>query len=111
MGPDELETAVDRAALAAILDARGRNSEAQETLRDVLSTLEGVLGADHYEVGLTLADLGALQMAAGQFADAVAAFTRAAAIFERVLGASHPTAVASRARREQARSQRNTRGG
>ena len=51
MGSDELEAAADRAALAAILESRGRSREARETLLDVLSTLEAVLGPDHYEVG------------------------------------------------------------
>ena len=111
MGPDELEAAADRAALAAILDARGRDREALETLREVLSTREAVLGADHYEVGLTLSARGAMHMSAGRFAEADATLTRAAAILERVLGASHPAAAACRARREQARSRRNGWGG
>jgi tetratricopeptide (TPR) repeat protein len=111
VAPDELEAAADRAALAAILDARGRNREARETLRDVLSKLEAVLGPDHYEVGLTLSELGDMHMSAGHFSEADTALTRAAAIFERVLGTSHPAAVACRLRREQARSRRNNRGG
>jgi len=111
VGPDELEAAVDRAALAAILESRGRKREALETLQEVLTTLEGVLGADHYEVGLTLSDLGAMHMSAGRFAEADAALTRAAVILERVLGASHPAAAACRARSEQARSRRKDRGG
>lgn len=111
MAPDDLEAAVDRAALAAILEARGRNREALETLRDVLSRLEAVLGPDHYEVGLTLSLLGAMHMSAGRFAEADAALTRAALILERVLGASHPAAAACRVRREQARSRRNSHGG
>jgi tetratricopeptide (TPR) repeat protein len=111
MGPDELEAAVDRAALAAILEARGRKHEALETLRDVLSTLEAILGPDHYEVGLTLSDLGTMHMSAGRFAEADAALTRAAVILERVLGASHPAAAACRGRRELARSRKNGRSG
>lgn len=111
MAPDDLETAADRAALAAILEARGRNREALETLLEVLTTLEAVLGADHYEVALTLSDLGAMQMAAGRFAEADAALTRAAVILERVLGASHPATAACRSRRKQARSRRKDRSG
>jgi hypothetical protein len=111
MGPDELEAAVDRAALAAILEARGRNREAFETLRDVLPTLEAVLGPDHYEVGLTLSELGAMHVSAGRFSEADAALTRATKILERVLGATHPTAVSCRARRDRARARRNGHGG
>lgn len=111
MAPDDLELAADRAALAAILDARGRHREAREILRDVLSTLESVLGPDHYEVGLTLSELGELQMSAGHFSDADTALTRATAILERVLGTSHPATAACRARREQARVRMNHHGG
>ena len=103
--------AADRAALAAILNARGRSREALATLQEVLTTLEAVLGADHYEVGLTLSDLGAMHMSAGRYAEADATLTRAAVILERVLGPSHPAAVACRARRGHARSRRNGRGG
>ena len=103
--------AADRAALAAILEARGRSHEALATLQEVLTTLEAVLGADHYEVGLTLSDLGAMHMSAGRYAEADATLTRAAVILERVLGPSHPTAVACRARRGNARSRRNVPGG
>jgi tetratricopeptide (TPR) repeat protein len=101
---DDLEAAADRAALAALLEARGRHREARETLREVLSTLEEVLGPDHYEVGLTLSNLGDMHLSAGRFSEADAALTRAASILERVLGRLHPTAAACRARREQARS-------
>jgi Flp pilus assembly protein TadD len=111
MEPDALEAAVDRAALAAILEARGRNHEAVETLRDVLPTLEAILGPDHYEVGMTLSDLGVMHMSAGRFAEADVALTRSAVILERVLGASHPVAATCRRRREEARSRRKGRSG
>ena len=110
MARDDLEAAVDRAALAAILESRGRNREAQETLRDVLSTLEAVFGPDHYKVGLTLSELGEMHMSAGRFSEADTALTRAAAILERVLGTSHPGAARCRARRDQARARAGTDG-
>jgi Flp pilus assembly protein TadD len=108
---DELEAAADRAALAAILESRGRNHEARETLCNVLSTLEAVLGPGHYEVGLTLSELGDLHASAGHFGEAEVALTRALTIFERVLGTSHPTAAACRSRRDEARSRTTGRGG
>lgn len=111
MARDELEAAADRAALAAILEARGRHDEARKTLRDVVSTLEAVLGEEHYEVGLTLSDLADMHMSAGHFSDADRALTRAAAILERVLGPSHPVTAACRARRDDARSRKNGHGG
>jgi tetratricopeptide (TPR) repeat protein len=103
VAPDDLELAADRAALAAILDARGRKREARQTLRDVISTLESVLGPDHYEVGLALSELGDMHMSAARFGEAYTALARATAILERVLGRSHPATAACRARREQAR--------
>jgi hypothetical protein len=111
VAPDDLELAADRAALAAILEARGRSREARETLRDVLSTLEAVLGPDHYEVGLTLSELGDMHISAGHFGDAHTALTRATGIFERVLGGSHPSTAACRARREQALARMDEHGG
>ena len=111
MARDALEAAADRAALAAILEAHGRHREARETQREVLSTLEMVLGPDHYEVGVALSDLGAMHMSARRFGDADAALTRAVAIFERVLGTSHPVTAACRDSREQARSRTKGRGG
>lgn len=111
MAPDDLELAADRAALAAIFEARGRNREAREALCDVLSTLETVLGPDHYEVGLTLSELGGMDMSAGRFAEAHSALTRATGILERVLGGSHPAAAACRARREDARARMDHHGG
>src|SRR4051794_20886947 len=50
MTDGELEAAADRGALAAILEARGRDREARVVLDDVLATLERVLGAEHYDL-------------------------------------------------------------
>jgi hypothetical protein len=102
--------AADRAALAAVLDARGRHREARETLRGVLLILEQVLGPDHYEVGQTLSDLGEMHLSAGRFGDAHTALSRATTIFERVLGASHPTTAACRDSRDKARLRKKTGG-
>src|SRR3954452_9871313 len=44
MTDGELEAAADRAALAAILEARGRDRQARAVLLEVLATLESVLG-------------------------------------------------------------------
>ena len=71
IGPDHLEVAADRGALAAILDARGRHREAQQTLQDVLSVVETVLGPDHYEVAATLDRLAASVQHTGDYAQAV----------------------------------------
>jgi Tetratricopeptide repeat len=83
---DLLETAADRAALAAILDARGRHAEAETTLRQALSVLETVLGPDHYEVGMVLDDLAEITGRAGDPREAAALHARARRIKRRVLG-------------------------
>lgn len=85
-GPDHLEVAADRAALAAILAARGRHREAQQTLREVLSVLETVLGPDHYEVAATLDRLAASVQHTGDFAQAAALNGRSLVIKRRILG-------------------------
>jgi hypothetical protein len=89
VGPDHLEVAADRAALAAILAARGRHREAQQTLRDVLSVLEIVLGPDHYEVASTLDRLAASVQHTGDHAQAAALHERSLAIKRRILGPGH----------------------
>lgn len=91
-----LEAAADRTALAAILDARGRQREARETLRHALPMLEEVLGAEHFEVGRALETLAGMFLRAGQHADAVALYRRAHAIFERTLGSEDARTAACR---------------
>ena len=88
--PDHLEAAADRVALAAILDARGRHHEAQETLRQALSMLEHVLGPDHYEVAVLLNEIAALIQRAGTPSEAATFYERALGIQLRVLGRDHP---------------------
>ena len=101
-GNSALEAAVDRAALAAMLDARGRRHEAQETLGRVVPLLEDILGTGHYEVGLALESLATMSANAGRDAEAAALFNRAAVIFERTLGTAHPRTVACRANHDKA---------
>ena len=88
-GPDRLEVAADRIALAAILDARGRHREAELALRDVLPVLESVLGRDHYEVAAAVDKLAAVVQRRGDHAQAVALYERSLVIKRRILGADH----------------------
>jgi len=101
-GNAALESAADRAAIAAILEARGRGREARETLGQAVPILEEVLGADHYEVGVALDSLATMHLGAGHNDDAGALFDRALAIFERTLGGGHPRTVACRVNRNKA---------
>jgi hypothetical protein len=89
IGPDRLEVAADRGALAAILAARGRHREAQQMLWDVLSVLETVLGADHYDVAVTLDRLAASVQHTGDLAQAALLHERSLVIKRRILGSDH----------------------
>ncbi len=60
MTAGELEAAADRGALAAILEARGRDREARAVLVEVLATLERVLGPEHYDLVGVLDRLAAI---------------------------------------------------
>ena len=98
IGPDHLEMAADRGALAAILDARGRHREAQQTLRHVLWVLEIVLGPDHYEVAATLDRLAASVQHTGDYAQAASLHERSLVIKRRILGPGHVDVAETSAR-------------
>src|SRR5262249_31571246 len=89
MTAGELEAAADRRALAAILEARGRDREARAVLAEVLATLERVLGAEHYDVAGVLDRLAAIASRCGDSAGAAELLTRSLTIRRSVLGAEH----------------------
>jgi tetratricopeptide (TPR) repeat protein len=97
-GPDRLETAADREALAAILSARGRHREAQQTLREALSLLETVLGPNHYEIAATLDRLAASVQHTGDYAQAALLNERSLIIKRRILGPGHAEVAETAAR-------------
>ncbi|MDA0158850.1 tetratricopeptide repeat protein [Solirubrobacter ginsenosidimutans] len=89
MSAGELEAAADRGALAAILEARGRDREAWEVLGEVLATLERVLGPDHYDVAGVLDRLASIADRRGDRVAAAELLIRSLTIRRRVLGAEH----------------------
>lgn len=89
MTAGELEGAADRGALAAILEARGRDREAWGVLVEVLATLERILGPDHYDVVGVLDRLASIADRGGDRAGAAELLTRSLMIRRRVLGAEH----------------------
>jgi hypothetical protein len=92
-GPQALlETAADRVALAAILDANGRHQEAAAALRQALSAYERVLGRDHYEVAGVLQNLADVAERAADPEQAAALRARAGRIRRTVLGHTHRSA-------------------
>ena len=88
----QLEGAADRVALAAILDASGRYSEAAAALDDALAVYERVLGAQHYEVASVLLDLAGVAERAGELERASVLRARAQRIRRRVVGHTHGSA-------------------
>jgi hypothetical protein len=90
MADGELEVAADRAALAAILEAQGRDCEARAVLLEVLTALESVLGPEHYDVVGILDRLASIAGRYGDPAGAADLLTRALTIRRRVLGDGHP---------------------
>jgi hypothetical protein len=105
MSPGELEAAADRGALAAILEARGRDREAWAVLVEVLATLDRVLGPEHYDVVGVLDRLASIANRRGDPTGAAELLTRSLTIRRRVLGAGHAevhrtAAALARTRRE-----------
>jgi Flp pilus assembly protein TadD len=88
LGPDALEVAADRAALAGILSGLERDEEAEALLRDALATFERA--GEEYEVAVNLNNLAAIQARHGEADPAEAGYRRALALKERVLGPEHP---------------------
>jgi hypothetical protein len=88
----QLESAADRVALAAILDAGGRCAEAAAVLGDALAVYERVLGPEHYEVAGVLLNLAGVVEHAGEPERAAALRARAHRIRRRVVGHTHRSA-------------------
>lgn len=89
MAAGELEAAADRGALAAILEARGRDREAWAILVEVLATVERVLGPEHYDVVEILDRLASIAARRGDRAGAAELLTRSLTIKRKLLGAEH----------------------
>jgi tetratricopeptide (TPR) repeat protein len=78
------------AALAAILDAQGKDAEAEALYRRALAIFERLYGPDHYERAVNSNNLAALLHARGEYAEAEQLYQRALAIKENLLGPEHP---------------------
>jgi tetratricopeptide (TPR) repeat protein len=83
-------TAKDVAALAAIVQARGRHAEAAALYRRALSTLRQRLGPGHFEVVFNLSQLAALEHARGRFLESRRLYRRSLPQLRRILGRDHP---------------------
>jgi tetratricopeptide (TPR) repeat protein len=90
LGVEHPAVAADVAALAAILDAQGKDAEAETLYRRALAVFARVYGPDHYEMAVNANNLAALLHARGEQAEAERLYQRALAIKERLLGPEHP---------------------
>lgn len=92
LGPDHLDVARDLAALAAIVDNRGRHREAEALYRRALTTLRRARSAAA-DFANALANLAACLHRQGRGAAAEGAALEAVAIGTQALGAAHPETV------------------
>ena len=89
-GAASAETAIDVAALAAIVHARGGHEEAARLYRRSLAVLRRRLGPNHFEVVFNLGQLAALEHTRGRFLSSGRLYGRALPALERLLGRAHP---------------------
>jgi tetratricopeptide (TPR) repeat protein len=90
LGQAHPDVAADKAALAAILDGRGKDAEAEALYREAIGCFARHLGARHFEVGFNWANLAALYHKMGRRAKAERAYARALRILEGTVGRNHP---------------------
>jgi hypothetical protein len=82
--------AADQGALAAVLVARGRHSEAGTLLDTAADTFTSLYGPEHYEIGVIDGNRALIVLAAGDLSGAERFARNAIAIKTRHLGTAHP---------------------
>jgi len=90
LGRDHPAVAADVAALAALVDGRGRLDEAAALYGRALGVFRRTLGPKCAEVGLNLSNLAALRQRQGRAHEAERLYDQALAIQQRVYGRAHP---------------------
>lgn len=90
VGSEHIETAAERAALAAILVDSGRLEEARELYLLAIEVFERTLGANHYEVAVNLAGLAVVEQASGRLEEAEALYRQSVELHLLQLGPDHP---------------------
>lgn len=94
LGDDHLATDLDRVALAAILDGKGKSSEARDLLETAIPRLQARLGA-HPEVAVALNNLGAIAQRGGDLDRAERCYREALTIKSTRAGVDSPTLAAT----------------
>jgi tetratricopeptide (TPR) repeat protein len=90
VGPDHVTVAADVAALAALVEGRGRLDEAAALYERALAVFRRKLGEASTEVALNLSSLATLRQQQGRAAEAGQLFARALPLQERLYGRGHP---------------------
>jgi tetratricopeptide (TPR) repeat protein len=90
LGRNHVAVALDVAALAALVEGRGRLDEAARLYERALRVFRRKLGEASAEVALNLSSLATLRQQQGRSREAGRLFSRALALQERVFGRGHP---------------------
>ncbi|HEV3030602.1 MAG TPA: tetratricopeptide repeat protein [Polyangia bacterium] len=90
LGRDHVAVAADVAALAALVEGRGRLEEAARLYERALRVFRRRLGGASAEVALNLSSLASLRQQQGRSSDAGRLFAQAVRLQERVFGRGHP---------------------
>jgi tetratricopeptide (TPR) repeat protein len=90
LGPDHVAVAADVAALAALVEGRGRLDEAAALYERALGIFRRKLGPQSAEESINMSSLAALRQQQGKIPEAEALYARALVIQERVFGRGHP---------------------
>ncbi len=92
-GPDHPDTANSLGNLAALLQAQGKDDEAERLFTRALQIRETKLGPDHPDTANSLNNLAALLQAQGRYNEAEPLLRRAWEVVRNVLGHHHPISV------------------
>ncbi|HXI60549.1 MAG TPA: tetratricopeptide repeat protein [Polyangia bacterium] len=90
LGPQDVTVAADVAALAALVEGRGRLDEAAALYQRALAIFRRKLGPRSAEVALDLAGLASVRQAQGRLPEARRLYERALTLQEQVFGRVHP---------------------
>ncbi|MFD3537455.1 tetratricopeptide repeat protein [Streptomyces sp. NPDC058664] len=90
LGPEHVQVALDKAALAPVLIELDELDEADELLTSALAVIEKTYGPEHYETGVALGNLAALAYKRAQYSRAEELFHRCLRLKEQTLGLGHP---------------------
>jgi tetratricopeptide (TPR) repeat protein len=90
LGSDHVAVAADVAALAALVEGRGRLDEAADLYQRALAVFRRKLGGQSAEVSINMSSLAALKQQQGKIPEAETLYARALTIQERVFGRGHP---------------------